>query len=78
MALRYSKKNGCNVELQGFSCIDWKEQGVELIFNGENLTAKPSYYTKGCQVEAEYVSLKSVEELETGSIKDKVAVLYGG
>lgn len=26
----YFEKNGYKVELQGFSCIDWKEQGVEF------------------------------------------------
>jgi len=74
----YFEENGYNVELQDFSCIDWKEQGVELHCNGEALIAKPSYYTKKCQVEAEFVSLKSIEELETSRIKGKIAVLYGG
>ncbi len=73
----YFEENGYNVELQDFSCIDWKEQGVELHCNGEALIAKPSYYTKKCQVEAEFVSLKSIEELETSRINNKVALLSG-
>ena len=73
----YFEDNGYNVELQEFTCIDWKEEGVELYCNGEKLTAKPSYYTRGCQVEAEYVSLNSLKKLERSNLEGKVAVLYG-
>ncbi|MFW6265126.1 MAG: M28 family peptidase, partial [Bacillota bacterium] len=76
-AKSYFQKNGYNVELQRFSCIDWKEEGVELYCNGEQLNAKASYYTNPCQLEAEYLALNSIEGLESSELEGRIAVLYG-
>lgn len=73
----YFNSNGYRVELQEFPCLDWRVGKVELLLNGRKINAKPSYYTPGCQVEADYVKLASVEELEKSSLQNRIAVLHG-
>lgn len=74
-AKSYFEENDYNVEKQDFSCIDWKEYGVELLCDGKELTARPSYYTVSCKVEGEYVKLSSINELEKANLADKIALL---
>jgi aminopeptidase YwaD len=73
----YFKENGYSVEEQIFSCIDWNEEGVELLCNGKKISADPSYYSPGCQVEAEYVKLSTIDDLEKSYLENKIAVLFG-
>ena len=40
-ARTYFEKNGYITESQKFECIDWINNGAELILNGKELTAKP-------------------------------------
>lgn len=76
-AKSYFEKNGYDVEEQSFSCIDWNENGVKLLFNGKKISAKASYYSSGCQVEAEYVKLSTISDLEKSNLENKIAVLFG-
>ena len=76
-ARTHFEKNDYIVESQEFQCIDWINNGAELIFNGEKLTAKPSYYTTGCDLEADFVGLRTVEELEDSDLQNKIGVLAG-
>jgi aminopeptidase YwaD len=76
-AKSYFKKNGYSVEEQIFSCIDWNEKGVELVCDGKKLSAEASYYSRGCQVEAEYVKLSTIDDLEKSFLENKIAVLFG-
>jgi aminopeptidase YwaD len=73
----YFKKQGYKVELQRFDCPDFKTEGAELICNGETIQVRPSYYTKGCNVTGDYVKVKTVDELRSSQLADKIAVLYG-
>jgi len=72
---QYFKDCGYNVEQQKFSCIDWQPGAVELSCEGHKFAAEPSYYTLGCDVEAEFIVLKTIKELEKADLKNKVAVL---
>lgn len=76
-ARNYFENNGFNIELQQFECIDWENQGARLIFNDQELKAKPSYYTKSCDLEAEFIKLTTIEELANSDLQDKIAVLSG-
>ena len=73
----YFEKNGYHVEKQSFSCIDWNESGVKLLFNGKKISAEASYYSPGCQVEAEYVKISTIADLEKSNLENKIAVLFG-
>ena len=76
-AKSYFKKNGYRVEEQNFSCIDWNEKGVELLFAGKKISAEASYYSPGCKIEAEYVKLSTIDDLEKSFLENKIAVLFG-
>ena len=76
-AKSYFKKNGYHVEEQNFSCIDWNEKGVELLFNGKKISAEASYYSLGCQIETEYIKLSTIDDLEKSNLENKIAVLFG-
>lgn len=76
-ASSYFEGNGYIVESQEFDCIDWENQGARLIFNDQELKAKPSYYSKACELEAEFVKLTTIEELAKSDLQDKIAVLSG-
>ncbi len=76
-AKTYFEKNDYITESQKFQCIDWINNGAELIINGKELTAKPSYYTTGCDLEADFIVLSTVSELENSQLQNKIAVLTG-
>ncbi|OJF94625.1 M28 family metallopeptidase [Alkalibacterium sp. 20] len=75
-AENYFKDQGFEVELQRFSCLDFKTADAELTFKGETIPVKPSYYTTGCSVTGEYVKIETVAELKGSSLTDKIAVLH--
>jgi aminopeptidase YwaD len=68
---------GFTVETPEFDCIDWREEGVNLVAGAEHFTAKPSPYAPGCRTEAELVAVKSVEELEALDGTGKIVLLHG-
>lgn len=72
----YFKQQGFTVELQHFYCPDFKTEGAELTYRGESIPAKPSYYTKGCNVTADSVKVKTVDELKRSDMTGKIAVLH--
>ena len=74
---QYFKDCGYIVEQQKFSCIDWQPGAVELSCEGHKFAAEPSYYTLGCDMEAEFTVLKTIDELEQADLNNKVAVLQG-
>jgi aminopeptidase YwaD len=76
-AKSYFEKNGYHVEKQSFSCIDWNEKGVELLLNDKKIRAEASYYSPGCQVEAKYVKISTIADLEKSNLENKIAVLFG-
>jgi Iap family predicted aminopeptidase len=39
----YLQKNRFKVELQNFTCLDWKTDGAKLLCNDKKVTARPSY-----------------------------------
>ncbi|MFO8069393.1 MAG: M28 family peptidase [Alkalibacterium sp.] len=76
-AENYFKNQGFEVELQRFSCLDFKRADAELTFQGETIPVKPSYYTTGCDVTGDYVKIETVAELKRSHLTDKIAVLHG-
>ncbi len=75
-AKNYFEDNDYKVELQDFLCIDWKNKGAELSFGGKRIRAKPSYYTRSCSFEGEYIKIASIDELKKCNLNNKIAVLY--
>jgi len=76
-AANYSRKQGGDLELQPFDCLDFKTDGASLFFKGQTIPVKPSYYTTGCDVTSEYAAVSTVDALEASDLKGKIAVLYG-
>lgn len=76
-AKSYFEKNGYHAEEQNFACIDWNENGVELLFNDKKIRAEASYYSPGCQVKAEYVKISTIADLEKTNLENKIAILLG-
>ena len=74
-ARNYFENNGYKIETQEFSCIDWENRGARLIVNQKELKARPSYYTKPCNLEAEIIQLTTIDQLENSDLEDKIAVL---
>ena len=75
-ARSYFEANGCDVKTQQFECIDWENRGAKLSFGGKELEVKPSYYTAACDLEAEYITVGTVAELERSNLQGRIAVLY--
>jgi len=68
---------GWKAEVQEFKAIDWKSSGAVLRSGKIEMDVKPSPYSLGCNVKAELVSAKTVEELERLNAEGKVIFLYG-
>jgi len=65
------------VETPGFDAIDWEQTGADLLSEGKSFRVNPSPYSLGCQVEADLISVLSLEELEQTELRDKIVLLYG-
>ena len=75
-ARSYFEARGCEVETQKFKCIDWENRGAKLFFAGKELNVRPSYYSTACNLEAEYITLRTVAELGTSNLQGRIAVLH--
>lgn len=68
---------GYNVRLQEFPCMDWQNDGAELIVDGQSVEVAAAEYAMPCDVSGELVCLQTIEELEVADLTDKICVLYG-
>lgn len=68
---------GFRVEQPVFDCIDWAEQGVDLLAGDDVFQAFASPYSLGCDVRGLLVVVSSVAELEPAQLAGKVLLLRG-
>lgn len=69
--------NGLDIKTQTFDCIDWEKGSVDLRIGEGILKANISPYSMPCDIEANFVVLRDVEELKTTDLKGRIAVLTG-
>ena len=62
---------------QEFDCICWENKGAILKVCGHQIKAIPSDYSLGCDIEAEFIFVDSVEKLANLSLEGKIAILHG-
>ncbi|MCO6450901.1 MAG: M28 family peptidase [Caldilineales bacterium] len=68
---------GWATETPGFTCIDWAEQGADLMADGEPFVAQVSPYSLGGQAQAVLVACSTLAELEQVEAEDRVLLLTG-
>jgi len=68
---------GFRIERQEFDCMDWTEDGVDLVVDGERFEAHASPYSLGCKVQAPLDVISTVKELEAADLTGKIALLQG-
>ena len=66
-----------SVETPSFECMDWEEQGANLVVNGENYQVFPSPYSLGGKFTAPLLTLSTVEELAAIKAADSIFLLRG-
>jgi Iap family predicted aminopeptidase len=66
-----------NCYKQEFDCICWENKGAILKVIGQQIEAIPSDYSLGCDIEAEFIFVDSVEKLANSSLEGKIAILHG-
>ena len=66
-----------SVETPSFECMDWEEQGANLVVNGENYQVFPSPYSLGGKFTAPLLTLSTVEELAATKAADSIFLLRG-
>ncbi|MGL9816503.1 M28 family peptidase [Enterococcus sp. DIV0098] len=71
------KTLGYDVWLQEFPCMDWQNDGAELIVDGRAVEVDAAEYAMPCEVSGELVCVQSIQELKTADLTDKICVLYG-
>jgi aminopeptidase YwaD len=71
------REHGCEVEYQGFDCMDWTGREISLRVGDRSVPAAISPYSLPCEVTAEAVRVGNIHELEAGEIAGKVALLHG-
>lgn len=64
-------------ESTSFDCMDWEEQGANLMVEGVKFEVHASPYSLGCDVKAPLVVLSSVEELSTVEAPEDIFLLRG-
>lgn len=68
---------GYHVQLQEFPCMDWQNDGAELIVDGCSVEVEAAEYALPCDVRGELVCIQTLQELQTADLTDKICVLYG-
>lgn len=68
---------GYEVTLQGFSCMDWQNDGAELVVDGQSVEIEAAEYSLPCEVTGEFVCVSTIEELAAADLTNKICVLYG-
>jgi len=68
---------GWRTDCPEFACIDWRQEGADLIVGGERFEALVSPFTLGCVDRAPLALVSMVEELEAADLSDRIVLLYG-
>ena len=68
---------GWDLESTPFQALDWESEGAELIFNGTSYQIFPSPYSKGCSIDAELVSVRTLQELKLAVVEGKLLLVHG-
>lgn len=71
------KALGFDTDVLAFNCLDWRQEGAQLMVHGAQVEAFVSPYSPGCQVQAPLVVLSSVAELEAAEGGDAIFLLRG-
>jgi aminopeptidase YwaD len=68
---------GFIVEEPRFDCIDWSHGDARVTVAGQTFDVRVSPYALGCDIEAELVVVRTVDELATTGISGKALLLIG-
>lgn len=68
---------GYEVVLQEFACMDWQNDGAELIVDGQLVEIEAAEYSLPCEVTGKFVCVSTIEELTAADLTNKICVLYG-
>ena len=68
---------GYDVRLQEFPCMNWQNDGAELIVAGQAIEVAAAEYAMPCDVRGELVTVQTIQELEAANLTDKICVMYG-
>jgi aminopeptidase YwaD len=71
------KDLGCDVELQSFDCLDWKDEGASLVARGETYEVCSSPYSLGCDLTAKLVVAPTMDELSKLTPEAVILLLKG-
>jgi aminopeptidase YwaD len=74
---RQMESFGLQVECPQFACMDWNQQGVSLLVNGEPVEAQVSPYSLGGSFEAPLAVVSSLAELEALEVADSLLLVRG-
>lgn len=80
-AVEYAAKTfrslGYEVRLQEFPCMDWQNDGAELIVDGQSVEVEAAEYAMPCHVSGELVCVQTIEELAAADLTNKICMMYG-
>ena len=68
---------GYEVRLQEFPCMDWQNNGAELIVDGQTVEVAAAEYAMPCNVSGELVCVQTIQELAAADLTNKICVMYG-
>ena len=68
---------GYEVEQQGFDCVDWRLDGVDLWVGDGPLPVMANPYSPSCDVTAPLAAVADLAELEAADLTGCIALLHG-
>lgn len=74
---RVAASFGFDVETTAFDCLDWREQGAELMANDLPFEVLVSPYAPRCNLRASLQVISSLAELETAHVSGHILLLHG-
>ena len=68
---------GLSVEVQEWECPNWREISTRLVLNGQDLPVAANAYSRSCEVNAPFIIVRTMAELEIAKMRGIIAVLCG-
>lgn len=68
---------GFETEFTEFDCIDWAQEGADLVVDGARFEVYVSPFSLGCQVTAALTVVSAIEELEAIEITGMIVLVRG-
>lgn len=68
---------GFEVEMPEFACVDWIQEGAQLMINGASFDVHASPYSLGFQARAPLVAASTLDELQRLECSGKILLLRG-